>query len=196
MNKESLVFHDKAFVVPCKISKSEIRLQNELNLIEYKTVIQSDNFSYVNEEEKIVEAKEINSFNKLSSTDFLYFKKIKNTDVINQETILSNDKFINDFSEQGYKIVCPIPDTNFSTGENIYFECAMITDNVLLKEEFDKIVWFSSLDGLIGIKKCFQTMLSSGEHFITIMLIENNNQIIKDEIKIYVSSKPTIVPEI
>jgi hypothetical protein len=104
-----------------------------------------------------------------------------------------------------YKITHPQNNISTSVGENIYFECALITDNPLAEENFNNLIWVSSLDGLIGVNNKFRSMLSLGEHIISLVdfdYYEGKNgknvevKIIKDEIKITITQKENNSTEI
>lgn len=198
MNKDILSFNDRVSIISPKTLQSEIFLKDELNLIEYKTVIQSDDFSYKNNLIKIDSPIEFNHLSKLFINDIhLELKQIKSTLNSSDEHVLLSDKIINNFTENmNYKIIQPSKNSSFHSGENIYFECGIITNDSLKKENFDSLIWMSSLDGLIGNNNCFNTMLTVGEHIISLIMIDNQSQIIKDEVKITVSQKSINLPEL
>lgn len=198
MNKDILSFSDRVSIISPKNLKSEFFLKKESNLIERKTIVQSDDFSCGNSLINTDFSKEIKHFHALSLNDFLFeLKRIKKTNVSLSDNVLLSDELIHNFTENmNYKIVCPQKNDIFYSGDNIYFECGVVTDDSLKEEKFDSLIWVSSLDGLIGIENCFNTMLSLGEHIIYLIMIDNQSQIIKDEIKITVSQKSTNLPEL
>ena len=106
---------------------------------------------------------------------------------------------------ESYKIISPKNQDNIEVGTPIYFECALITDNSLSQENFDKLIWHSSLDGLIGVNNQFEAILSVGEHTISLITLKettnkNNKKflfkVIKDEIKVVVIEKTSSPAEI
>lgn len=205
MNTDKLVIFDKAYVVPCKESKSEIFMSKENNLIESNSKIQSDNFSYKKELIQSQKPKEILIQNKISFNQSADVNKANNLTLQYNYSIEVNDT--NGFKEQidDYKIIYPKNNSVINVGDDVYFECALVTDNPLSPENFDNLIWVSSLDGLIGVNNKFNSMLSFGEHVISLIypdyLEGKDNEkikvdVIKDEIKIIVNHKQTYSTEI
>lgn len=194
--KDNLIFSDKARVVNPKKSSSYID-KIEKNLIEFKNIVQSDDFSFGCEHIEIFYAEKIEDKESIDFYDNLSTNKIS---VFNEKIIdnaIIKDVFIESKkSTQEYEIVSP--ENNYSTviGKSIYFECNMVTNDELLKEDFENLIWISSVDGLIGVKNNFFSMLSAGEHIISLIMKENDNKIIKSQIKIYVHYNSTDLPEI
>lgn len=194
--KDNLIFSDKARVVNPKKSSSYID-KIEKNLIEFKNIVQSDDFSFGREHIEIFYAEKIENKESIDFYDNLSTNKIS---VFNEKIIdnaIIKDVFIESKkSTQEYEIVSP--ENNYSTviGKSIYFECNMVTNDELLKEDFENLIWISSVDGLIGVKNNFFSMLSAGEHIISLIMKENDNKIIKSQIKIYVHYNSTDLPEI
>lgn len=191
-----LLFFDRVNVLNSKTSKSEFSIKNEINLIESKTIFQSDCFSHKNEKLKNNNEQNFYKFESFCLKDKSNDTIIKNTNLSLEERIFIEDKFVNNFNNEKYKILFPKNENLFNVGENIKFECGIITNNELQSENFEKIIWISSLDGLIGIGERFETMLTYGEHFISLMMVNDEIKILKDKIKIIVSFKETNSPEI
>ena len=197
-NKDNLFFSDKVYVIPVKESKSEIFMQKENNLIEQKSQIQSDNFSYRYENTIYHNSHKAYHFNSLTiNAEIDSLNTSKNQEYSSIEELNSYDNYIQNFPQEKYKIVSPSNNQNFQTGETIWFECAMKTNNPLIKEDFSKLIWFSDLDGLIGIENNFSTILSEGKHKISLLILSSDNiKIIKDEINIFILPKQISSPEI
>jgi hypothetical protein len=196
VNKEKLLFSDKVSVVYPKESVSELNLNEEENLIEYKNIIQSDNFSFGNEEDKIIYSEKFFYKNLFLINDLLISSKIENN--VNKcfDNINILDKYVKSENNLSFKIEFPKNDSTFYVGEKIYFECVIVTDDELIKSNFDDLIWVSSLDGLIGVKNKFSTMLSFGNHIISLIENKNNIKTVKDNIYIKITEKSTHLPEI
>lgn len=196
MKSENLIFSDKASVITPKKLKSQLNILKNINLIEFKTVFQSDNFSYKNESIKIIDSEKIEITNQISLVDSTNIDQPQNFDYNFEDCAVLHDEFIDNFPETKYKIVFPQNNEEFDISENIYFECGMITENVLLPEDFENIIWISSVDGLVGVQNKFNSKLTLGEHIIFLVLLDNGNKIIKDQTRIVVSRKSITPVEI
>lgn len=193
---ENLIFSDKASVITPKKLKSQLNILKNINLIEFKTVFQSDNFSYKNESIKTIDSEKIETTNQISLVDSTSIDQPKNFDYNFEDCVVLHDEFVDNFPETKYKIVFPQNNEEFDISENIYFECGMITENVLLPEDFENIIWISSVDGLVGVQNKFNSKLTLGEHIIFLVLLDNGNKIIKDQTRIVVSRKSITPVEI
>lgn len=196
MKSENLIFSDKASVITPKKLKSQLNILKNINLIEFKTVFQSDNFSYKNESIKTIDSEKIETTNQISLVDSTSIDQPPNFDYNFEDCVVLHDEFVDNFPETKYKIVFPQNNEEFDISENIYFECGMITENVLLPEDFENIIWISSIDGLVGVQNKFNSKLTLGEHIIFLVLLDNGNKIIKDQTRIVVSRKSITPVEI
>lgn len=196
MKSENLIFSDKASVITPKKLKSQLNILKNKNLIEFKTIFQSDNFSYKKESIKIIDSEKVETTNQIHLSDFTNPDQSKTLNYNFEDCVVLHDEFVDDFSKAKYKIVFPQNDEEFELSENIYFECGMVTNNVLLFEDYENIIWISSIDGLIGIKNKFNSKLTLGEHIVFLVLLDGGIKIIKDQIRVVVSQKPITSVEI
>ena len=196
MNKEKLVFKDFVKIVTPIKSKSKLNLISEKSLIDYKNIFQSDSFSFLNEKEKNINSEKILHKDFYKTNDLIFFNQITRLENETKLKLAVKDKFVDNNNSNNYEILFPENNSTYKVGEKIYFECCLVTENELDKECFDNLIWVSSLDGLIGIKNKFKTILSSGEHFISLILNENEQKIIKNTIKVNVIFNEENLPEI
>ena len=189
VNNDKIVFYDKANIIKPKQISLNLNLQKEKNLIEHKTIFQSDNFSFGLEGNALFYSHEFLIKNRFKINDEKTIKEINITNNDYSDNFNLNDCYVENKDDMKYEIIMPKNNSKFKVGKNIYFECAIVTDDELLKEDFDDLIWVSSLDGLIGINNKFNKILSLGEH--KIYLIKNENNVIKHSVLINVIENET-----
>ena len=94
MNKEKIVFNDKVKIIYPQKSKSELNLNNEKSLIDYKNIVQSDNFSFLKEKEKITTSETMLHKDNCVLYDMNNFKNIKNLNKKAEEKLSIKDNYI------------------------------------------------------------------------------------------------------
>lgn len=195
MKKEKIILEDKVNIIYPQKSNSDLNLKKEKSLIDYKNIFQSDNFSFFKENQIKRNSEKIFANEKILFSDKDFFDKISSLDKEFSCGLKIRDNYVKKDSKK-YEILFPENNSTYKVGEYIFFECCVVTENELDKEDFENIIWVSNLDGLIGVKNRFNSMISAGNHIISIISIENESEIIKDTVILNVILNESSLPEI